>query len=482
MQKQNDEHEQLRERLRDLAHRFNQAEISRRTGASKANVHRYLKSGRIPADFLQNVAREFALNPAWLLLGRGEMLQSDVSDQAAGRASELLELVVKLNAVGHERLASLRHKESARMVRELADALTRHQDIQNRLFELSRPIFLDLLNRYRVLIGQHRHGETAELLESLHQLVRLTRNPAMEANVSLIEAVHRYLEGDFARQRELHMSSLAAYLKAGRIRDAQFLRVTYNTCVGLASTGRLDECARLSDAVLLLADGDPPRWQEDWLLLVPRAIRDLAKGNPGRALGQLNSIMAALESDLARNLSDSLLYAGYLSGMTAFPAVVGGWSRMAVGSPPLLLAAFWEADAKDALRTVMRSRRNLEGEPDERSRRLMAALEWTLDGRAPEIVDVGEPVHALEIAVIACEGALRAGDDRAARARFKLAAGMMDKLEPALTPDFLVRALHARQSLALGTAKQKEAAQRFIEESRRQGYGLLRTMEESHPS
>lgn len=469
-----DESADLRRRLKVVAESYSQSELARRTGVSKANVHRYLRAGRIPADFVQRVMLEFGLNPSWLMLGRGEMLESEVSDQAVEESNQLLELVVKLNAVGHQRLGAMQGKESARMVRELGDALTRHEELLQKLVERVRPVYLKLLNEYRVLIGEHRHEETSELLPALRQLVRLTQSPGMQANVDMLEAVQCYFKGDLTRQRELQRSALAMLIRAGRLRDAQFMRLVYNTCVGLASAGRLKESARLGNAVFHLSGAEALQWTEDWLLLVPQAILDMQDGNLGRGLHELARVIGACGGEIADGLSDALTFGGCLAGMIPFDDTVKRWSRIAVGSPPLLLAGFWFRDA-DALRRVRRSRVNLQGNLDARSRRLLEFVDAMLEDRSPPPIDTTEPAHRLELLVATTEAHLRAGRQRDAKPAFQQAKEAMQGLEPDFLPDMLVRATHMRAALELGDA---ETARQFIRQSLAQGYGFLTTLAE----
>lgn len=473
-----DEGDALRGRLRLLAEQHSQNEIARRTGASKANVHRYLRAGRVPADFLQRLVHAFGLNPAWLLQGRGEMLEARVSEAAAAESQQLLELVVKLNAVGHERIGAMA-EQPARMVRELADALARNQELQKRIMERARPVFVKLLNDYRVLIGQHRHQETADVLPALRQLVKLTQSPSMQANVDMLEAVQCFFEGDYTRQRELHRSALAALLNAGRLRDAQFMRLTYNTCVGLASAGRLSESARLANAALQLADSEPPRWVEDWLLRVPQAVLDMQTGRLGPAMQELSRVVAACGGEIAENLRDALLFCGFLAGMTPLEELARRWTSMAVGSPPLLLLGLWTREA-NALQRVRRTRVNMQGHLDARSRRLMDAVDAILEGNAFPDVASAEPVLQLELQVIAGEALSRAGDTRAARKAFRQAQQAFDALDAEFLPDFMVRAMHARNALELGEPADKERAAAFIRDSLAQGYGFLRTLADTH--
>ena len=119
--------EAVRGRLNILTENHAQAEIARRTGFPPANVHRFLKGGKIPADFCGAVVREFGINPAWLLTGEGAPRLSDVTEGTMRMAGNVLELVEAMSAVARMRLGSLTGKHHLRVLRELNDALEDHE-------------------------------------------------------------------------------------------------------------------------------------------------------------------------------------------------------------------------------------------------------------------------------------------------------------------------------------------------------------------
>jgi hypothetical protein len=466
------ENQALRERLRVLSNHHNQSELARRTGFSKANVHRYMKSGRVPGAWLIALIREFGVNPAWLMLGRGEMLQSEVSAQAAQESANLLELVVKLNAVGHERLGALQSRQRTKMVRELADTLNRHDDLRGRLRERVNPVYLKLLNEYRELIAQQRFEETQDILPALRQLERLADNPRMRNNIDMLEAVQRQFEGNFQRQQELYRSSLGNMIAAGRVRDAQFLRLAFNACAGLSSAGRYREAARLANATMLLAECDPPRWDEDWLLRLPQAALDLHTGEPARGLAEIARVVAACSDELAAGARDALLHAGYLAGTTTLSEVIERSSAIPATTHTLLLIGLWEGD-RAVLKGLQASRRKLKGQFDARSARLLRLTDALLSGSLPP-----EPPEAdYEEAVLRCEVARNSGNRRTALRYFRAAAKASAVLDPAFTSEFLLRALHLRQTFEYGD---RSEAARWLVLHLRQGYGCLRELAARH--
>ena len=91
--------ESLRARLQQLALTHSQAELARKTGFPPANVHRFLKGGKVPTDFCEALVREFGVNPAWLLAGEGTAYLADVTAGTERMAGNLLELVEAMSAV-----------------------------------------------------------------------------------------------------------------------------------------------------------------------------------------------------------------------------------------------------------------------------------------------------------------------------------------------------------------------------------------------
>src|SRR5262245_48664134 len=102
-----DDDAEVRARLRELAEKTKQAEIAAKTGVNAANVSRYLKDNRIPASFCSALVRGMGVNPAWLMVGEGSAMLSDVTDGTGRMAGNVLQLVEAMNSVTKLRLGSL---------------------------------------------------------------------------------------------------------------------------------------------------------------------------------------------------------------------------------------------------------------------------------------------------------------------------------------------------------------------------------------
>lgn len=472
MQKQNE----LRQRLRRLADRFSQAELARRTGFSKANVHRYLRAGRVPAEFLQSLVAQLNVRPDWLLEGRGAMLRSEVSEHAAEESAKLLELVVNLNAVSHERLGAL-SEDSARQVRELADALARNEELRARLNQRVTPAFSRLISRQQQHLNAAEYEQADELAPALAQLVRLCDHTELRVRHDMLDAVRLWWKGDLLRQSELHRRVLGQLIAAGKVRDRQFLRVTYNLCAGLYAAGRLAEAARIADAVQMLACPAEPEWDEDLLIRLPRAIYDAAEGRIADAIPAFTLIDAAVSAELRPFARDAVLHACYQAGLREFPEVLSQWSRGRGNDATLLLLALWE-DSLQALADALKL-----CSPDQPP--VVAAMQEAAQaiaaGTLPPAIEDGA-MRGVERAILRAEAARRQQRKDAAKL-WKLAQACLAR-QTGITPPLLLVAMQHRHALELGATRTGEAAQQQARKALRgwlaQGNGALRRVCEAH--
>lgn len=473
LQNQNDS---LRARLRMVTNQYNLSELARRTGVSKSNVHRYLNSARIPGDWLASVITEFGINPSWLMIGQGEMLQSEVSKEAGQESAKLLELAVKLNAVGHERLSALQGRRPAQLVRELSEALKREDELRARLRAQVAPVFDSLILEYSQLIRDMRFDETREVLAALRQLERLAGDPDMSAHLDAHEAHEQDYRGNHARARELENRVLGFCIGAGRFRDSSTMRIAYNMCGSLGIRGYYHEAARLAGAMLLLADGDPPRWEEDWLLRIPQAVLDLQDGEPARGLAMLTRMAAAKMPNTATIVQDMLLRWSYVTGIVSFEEVLLRRSDNPSFPGALALMAVWERDIA-AIKRMRDACAKMKLRPDVRSAAWMEIIDAILAGKVPATVHSAKPLGAFEGAVLRCEAARFSGRKRIATAAFRESGEALAALDLGQSPSFMLRALRVRQAFDYGD---KDEAAQFVLTSLRQGYGCLRTLADDH--
>lgn len=114
----------INQRVRELVHQHSLSDVARRTDTPVTSVHRYLNGGRVPGDFCARLSEAYALNPGWLLSGKGKANLGDVAPDTADMAGNLLELIQAMSAVEQMQLGALSGKHHLRVLRELSDAMS----------------------------------------------------------------------------------------------------------------------------------------------------------------------------------------------------------------------------------------------------------------------------------------------------------------------------------------------------------------------
>ncbi|MCB9933093.1 MAG: helix-turn-helix transcriptional regulator [Planctomycetes bacterium] len=271
------ERAELLARLRQVAHNRSQAEIARRTGFPQANVHRFLNGHRVPAEFCQALAREFSVNPVWLLLGEGAPYLSDVPEGVARMGADLLELVRALSAVERMRLGSLTGKHHLRVLRELNDALLQHENLRARLNEQTRPVFGRLLDDIDRCLEKTQLEQAGDLLKAAGQVARLCDDETLALRLDGQRSFYAYLCREFelsiALQRRLFVRRLAGITQLGQ----EIGEHTRNFAVSLNATGRIREARRVCEAALALGRDSTGAWKLEIEVICGGMMLDLGE-------------------------------------------------------------------------------------------------------------------------------------------------------------------------------------------------------------
>ncbi|MBK9974046.1 MAG: helix-turn-helix transcriptional regulator [Planctomycetes bacterium] len=300
----------LRHRLNQLASAHSQAELARRTGFPPANVHRFMKGGKVPAEFCQALVRELGINPAWLLAGEGTAYLADVSAGTERMASNMLELVEAMSAVSRMRLGSLTGKHHLRVLRELSDALDTHEKLRSKLNQGSLPVFEKLVSDLESVLDKRDLDRGAELLKAADQVARLCDDDALMLRLDAQRAFFAYLQGDtensatWRRKVFIRQMAWGEPMDEKRILQAQFL------VMAVLAMGRVREALRICNAALALSNGVRGR---NWCVML--ATGGLLEMDLGDLQGGMAKVMRALP-EAAPVLHD--LYGGYFAKMQLF--------------------------------------------------------------------------------------------------------------------------------------------------------------------
>jgi len=276
--------EQVRTRLNLLIARFGQAEIARRTGAAASNIHRYVREGKVPAEFCGALVAEFGVSPIWMLTGEGNVLRSDVRKPVAELGGDLLELVETMNAVSKLRLGSIAGRADARQLRELSDSMQTFDRLRDRLNRQTLPVIQTVLVDYESAMAEPDLERASGLRATAANLVRLTLDEEAIARFERVEARYLYMTGQIDRALELDSRIFAQRLHRKGLRDAQGMDEALNLVIGLRETARLRESRRIAEGALGLGSDGCESMRPYLLLKLFAAHLDLDLGDGTRAL------------------------------------------------------------------------------------------------------------------------------------------------------------------------------------------------------
>ncbi|CAG0932418.1 hypothetical protein PLCT1_02075 [Planctomycetaceae bacterium] len=302
----------LRKRLLTVARAHPQAEIARKTGASPANVNRYLKQNRIPAAICAALVKGLGVNPAWLLAGEGTPYLADVASGNEKLAGNLLELVQAMDSVASMRLGSLAGKRGLSVLRELNDALTKHEGLKSKLNEQSRAIFEQVLKDWRVALGANHEERSIALRKAAEQVSRLCEDRRLELEYLALLARHHYNFGDLRQvldiQRRVFLLTLAGDLDEASFNEARML------VNALESIGRSEEAERVARALIALAEKQGSKWKGWPVLLANHGLQLLALRDLQRAeLRMQEARKAGMPSSAMHWLHSCYFYMGTMS-------------------------------------------------------------------------------------------------------------------------------------------------------------------------
>ncbi|MBX3460681.1 MAG: hypothetical protein KF696_12080 [Planctomycetes bacterium] len=230
--------------------------VAARTGTPLANVHRYSRGAKVPADFCARLVREFKVNPAWLLNGEGAISTADVADGTRRMAGDLLELVEAMNAVTQMRLGALTGKHHLKVLRELDDALRRYDNLRQRLDAHAMPIFRKLATDAQTALNRLDVERAGQLLRAIEQVVRLCRDTSAEDIQLGLRSHYAVLTRDRELALRLQQQMFRAPMAQGRIDTEAMCEQATRLVITLSDAGREGDALRLGEAAMLLAHPD----------------------------------------------------------------------------------------------------------------------------------------------------------------------------------------------------------------------------------
>lgn len=307
----------LRARLQTVLNTHSQAEVARRTGHSLSNVNRYATGTRMPASFVAALVTELGINPAWLLTGKGEPHSADISGKAEERATDLLEIVQAMSAVTQMRLGSLTTRHHLKVLKELNEALNRHEALQARLNEHSRELFAQMMDDLSSALDNLDLDRAERLLDSARQVAKLCDDFELNYQFYGHQARIEFGKGRPEKAGELMRKQfLFAMMRTGRMAQRDLDNIT-RFALSVASQHRVQEGMRVMRSALALLAGE----QLDW---PGAAYTEFLIGHFTGLQGELHTGLAAMQRHFPRvgpearrticetYLANAMLYSGLI--------------------------------------------------------------------------------------------------------------------------------------------------------------------------
>jgi hypothetical protein len=343
----------LQQRIKQLCDEYTMSEVARRTGTPVSSVHRYVTGARVPAEFCAAIVRSIGVNPAWLLVGEGSRMLSEVPMRAAAVADDMLEVVEAMNAVERMRLGSLVGSKHGKTLVDLNDALMRHSSLRERLEKSVVPIAKELLDLLFQATDKRELSRAQELHKGVSQIIRFTEDPTIRLQYYRNSAHLEYVSGNDQAAADLQRQAFMLTFSDPNTSVDLILTEGQHLSSVLAGMGRFIESVAIARSTLAICDAREPRTQKGFLLAgtLGQRLLDIGEGAEGTAL-----VMEALanmpESAHKRSGESVTLSLRYLMEGEAPSRLVPWYSSHPSSRTPHILAALL-TDEEDELRCVL---------------------------------------------------------------------------------------------------------------------------------
>lgn len=303
--KSGDYQQMLRERLQQLTERYQQAEIAARTGTPTANVHRYLKAGKIPSEFLAAIVEHFDIDSEWLLTGKGEAASSSVKTETAAKAGELLDLVKTMNAISRMRLGAIVNDKDRKLMRELGDALRSFDRLREKMNQQSRPVMKQLVDELRQCLHDMDTDRARIIAQTAVELSRICLDDELLLQLDAQLAGVAYLTGELETAVSHDRKVFARRIANGVIQSPEEIASCTNLVMLLRDSGHGEESRRIGKAVLaLIPDHDQPVPALNVLKMM-LSMMDVEAGEVAKGLARCQKIWPTLE--VGRRISETVI-------------------------------------------------------------------------------------------------------------------------------------------------------------------------------
>jgi hypothetical protein len=480
----------LQSRLGLLVQEHSLSGLARRTSTPVSSIHRYVNGGRTPSEFCAALARELQVNPGWLLLGEGARYSTDVGGDAAAMASGMREIVDAMNAASRLRLGTLARRRDLSLLRELADASAKQEELRGRLTRQVEPVIRDWLAALNDALTKFEHVRAADLEEALARLLRFTDDTALMREFDRLRAHSAYIRGRRVEAVALQRRNLMLLLAEGSELGEAELRECFRLCVALAGLGRCEEGKAVAEATLTLRRGGPLTASAQ-LVRSMLAAFELNLGNAARAVALVDEVWPRRTPESAPNIE--LLRAMIMLRVHAL-SVASVLREVPPGLPlvlDLLRNALWREDPAEIRLVLDYARRNDERWLDTAGLHA-AQADWmsrirgkrcpVLPANIAELdarLEGGEILERLDLAVLQAQRARLLGAPNAGGLTLR-AHEALRAAPPDVQPDAVIYGIHARNVLALHNPALAGEVRARIADLLARGFGMFREFAAEH--
>lgn len=482
---------EIRRRLNEFRRKFPQSEIARRTHTPLTNVHRYMHEGKIPAEFCTALVEAFGVNPAWLLLGEGSTLLSEVSAQSAQTGQGLLTLVENMNAVSRLRLGALTGKLNLKVLRELSDAFGTFERLREKLNAQSTPAFASLLGDLARHLNELDLDRAQGACAAAREVSRLCDDEELHTRFAALQSDFEYARGQLESSLDYSRRVFSRLLRRGAIREDGELRNVVNLVMSLKDTGRYREALRTAIAALALAQDHGHSWESYLELELFRGHLETELGWPREGLARIQRVWPKVNMQSAQ--SAGLACVVYHRALLLCDLISPTAAR-ALGTPgpgvsrQLLRWACWLENPhilRDCVTTLIGEdggRLALAEYESQRAKLVLRALEGRtryaeferMNSEHPPAV-ASAPVRELVLCAHATQFARLCRDKVRATTQLTRFEELSSKLQEGIFVNLDVLALHHRDALLLASAPAdaRRSAEQFFRGRLAEGYACF---------
>jgi hypothetical protein len=395
-----------------------------------------------------------------------------------------------MNEASHMKLGSLAQRRDLKLLRDLADASTRHNRLRERVTREVEPVIREWLAALRDSLNRFDHVRGADLEEALERLLGFTDDATLIRDFDRLRAQSAYIQGRRAEAVKLQRRNLMLLLAEGGELSEIGLRQCFNLCVALSGLNRAAEGKGVAKATLALRGHGKPTTAQVQLVQSMLAAFEMQLGNVSRAVAIVEEIYPRRLPEAAPNVE--LLKAMIMLRVNGFSSE-SVLRDVSAGLPvfvELLRNLVFHEDA-DQLRHVLDFARAQD------SRWMPAAADLATQGdlivrmkgrRARRakvelaMADEGTEVERFESAAMACQRARLRGHASAVGLA-KRAHALMLQIPGEVCADVPMLGVHAKNVLAIQHRDLRKPAGTMrarISELLHAGFGMFRTFAAQH--